>query len=72
MHRYEKAVMEEMFGQIESLDALRTQLEAQLADATAAGDAARSELAETQAALAVLTEAKVGALVQLWTCTAVD
>jgi hypothetical protein len=55
----QKAVMEEMFGQIESLDALRCQLEAQLADATATGDEARTLLAETEAALAALAAAKV-------------
>lgn len=54
----QKNVMEEMFVQIEKLDALRTELEQQLAEANLAGKAVRTEVEEAKAALAVMTGAK--------------
>ena len=50
--------MEEMFVQIEKLDALRTELEQQLAEANLAGKAVRTEVEEAKAALAVMTWSK--------------
>ena len=57
----QKAVMEEMFGQIETLDALRAKLEGELESAGAAQEAARVRLAETEAALREAAEGKVAA-----------
>jgi hypothetical protein len=54
----QKCVMEEMFGQIEKLDALRTRLEQQLAEANLASEAARVEAAETKEVLTAITDAK--------------
>ena len=54
----QKNVMEEMFVRIEKLDALRTELEQQLAEANLAGKAVRTEVEEAKAALAVMTGAK--------------
>ena len=57
----QKALQEEMFGQIEALDAIRAQLEAQLTEANAAGDAARAEAEETKQALQAMASAKAEA-----------
>ena len=54
----QKNVMEEMFVQIEKLDALRTELEQQLAEANLAGKAVRTEVEEAKAALAVIDRSK--------------
>ena len=56
----QKALQEEMFGQIEALDAIRAQL-AQLTEANAAGDAARAEAEETKQALQAMASAKAEA-----------